>query len=161
MATEVWNPPEVSKAARALGAHAGTDRQCAKAFIENCLPKSWRPRVILPDIWEWFPGSKIGTIQYGFQLENFVYKREKQGDWKAIRNRWFSLGKSLCGGLRAIKGVRVIEEGSGTMTHCQPHLWTWRFRIENGRFEGVYSIWITPRGGKKALLIASFMEFPG
>lgn len=153
-----WKPPQVSNVARAFGAHAGTNYQCAERFIKSCVPGQWHPKIILPELWHDFQGRSDGFIQYGIWLDNFVHRIDNPNDWKHMRQVWIRLGNVLSRRFLRVENSVVSVEG-GTVTDKPPHLWKWNFQYEAKPFNGSITIWIIPQSKKKALLIASLTEY--
>ncbi|MDE2143982.1 MAG: hypothetical protein KGJ84_16350, partial [Elusimicrobia bacterium] len=62
--------------------------------------------------------------------------------------------------LDKIKGVSIQHDETRT-TDRAPHLWQWSFVYEIESFSGMFTVWITPSGSRKALMIAELIEFSG
>jgi hypothetical protein len=77
-----------------------------------------------------------------------------------MRAIWGSVEGDLRHKLDKIPRVTIQHDATRT-TDRAPHLWQWSFVYEIEPFSGMFTVWITPLGNRKALMIAELIEFNG
>lgn len=150
------HPHRASPVARALGAGTGTDRECATTFARTMVPKEWKARVVLQDLWH--DSGAAGIVQYGLLLDSFPYRFSASEDFDGMRRIVYTVGDELHRRLSRIAGASVQSDGA-RLTDRSPHMWRWSFSYRCGGTAGNVMIWIVPRGRSKALMSVDIVEF--
>lgn len=128
------------------------DRRHGKFFIEQVVPKKWRPKLLNAEpIWS-VTAHKFFSAFIVVELQNFNEFDRLDGLSVAEMS---AVGRPLAEWIKKTCGANTWDQAGGFMVESGH----WQFRYRENKSEGTLNVWIIHKEGRTATLLASMSEY--